>query len=175
MKKHRFFAFSIALCLSVLTLSGCAQLSEESPASQGEESSAVGQESESSPQGESAGFTHTAYPAQDAFTLQVTLQNDTVSRGEPFVLECSLENRSGRNYHIHHLPEIISYSYNGDSEYRLAMGNVSDFLDGEEITRTIEIPAAESGTITVTADFEVELNTGTVPYTYSQDFEVTVE
>ena len=148
MKKHRFFALSIALCLSVLALCGCS----------------------SQPETE-----RLEAPAQEDFALSVELQNDTVQKGESYVLECSLENRSGRNYHIHHLPEIISYSYNGDSEYRLAMGNVSDFLDGEEITRTIEIPAAESGTITMTADFEVELNTGTVPYTYSQDFEVTVE
>lgn len=148
MKKRRLFALVLALTLSVLTLCGCAQQPE---------------------------IERLEAPAQEDFTLSVELQDDTVTSGESFVLECSLENHSGNNYHIHHFPEIITYSYNDDSEYREALGDVSDFLDGEEITRTIEIPAAESGTITVTADFDVELNTGTLPYVYSQEFEVTVE
>ena len=177
--KKRLFALSIALCLSVLTLSGCAQLSEESPASQGEESSAVGQESESSPQGESAGFTHTAYPAQDAFTLQVTLQNDTVSRGEPFVLECSLENTSGEDYYITHGEEAFSYTYNGNEEAILTMGMPEYFHNGDQLTRTMEISSITSGTITVRADFDVFLTPNPEgafqPYNYSQDFEVTVE
>ncbi len=148
MKKRRLFALVLALTLSVPTLCGCAQQPE---------------------------IERLEAPAQEDFTLSVELQDDTVTSGESFVLECSLENHSGRNYHIHHFPEIITYSYNGDSEYRETLGDVSDFLDGEEICRTIEIPAAESGTITVTADFDVELNTGTLPYVYSQEFEVTVE
>ena len=179
MKKPRLFALVLALTLSVLTLSGCAQPSEETPASQGEESSAVQQESEPSSQGQSAGFTHTAYPPQDAFTLQVTLQNDTVPRGEPFVLECSLQNTSGEDYYIVHGGEVFSYAYNGSEESILAMGVPEYFHQGDQLTRTMEIPSTTSGTITVRADFDVFLTPdpegASQPYTYSQEFEVTVE
>ena len=125
-----------------------------------------------------ADFTHTAYPPLDAFTLQVELQSDTLPKGETFVLECSLKNDSGENYYLQQLPDFIGYTYNDYSEYALALGDFTYFRSGEEITRLIEIPATESGTITITADFDVCLSPGSQtsqPYQYIQDFEVTVE
>lgn len=201
-KKYRFFALSMVLCLSVLTLSGCAQPSEDTPASQPEESASQSEASGNSLAGQDltvyyhpveypeqskdndsavnppADFTHTAYPPLDAFTLQVELQSDTLPKGETFVLECSLKNDSGENYYLQQLPDFIGYTYNDYSEYALALGDFTYFRSGEEITRLIEIPATESGTITITADFDVCLSPGSQtsqPYQYIQDFEVTVE
>ena len=152
MKKHRFFAFSIALCLSVLALCGCSSQPE---------------------------MERLEAPAQEDFVLSVELQNDTVQKGESFVLECSLENTSGEDYYITHGEEAFSYTYNGNEEAILTMGVPEYFHNGDQLTRTMEISSITSGTITVRADFDVFLTPNPEgafqPYTYSQDFTVTVE
>lgn len=118
------------------------------------------------------------FPEESGFVLSADIAQSKVQAGVDIVIQCSLKNETGADCHILHGPNTISYVYNGEGEIMNAIGVLEDFAAGAEITRKITVPATDSGTIIVTAEFTVLENryseTGR-DYHYQKPFEITVE
>ncbi len=118
------------------------------------------------------------FPDESGFALSADIAQSEVQAGEDIVIQCSLKNETGANCHILHGPNTISYVYNGEGEIMNAIGIEEDLPAGAEITRTITVPATDSGTIIVTAEFTVLENRYSEngrDYHYQITFKITVK
>lgn len=118
------------------------------------------------------------YPDKSEFSFSAEIHNSDVKSGDPFIIDCSLKNNSGRNFYIEHGTHIVTYIYNGDSEFRSLVAILSTLKSNDEIKETLNIAAKKSGTITVKAEFRVkpdEYTDSYKTYTYTKEIEVNVQ
>lgn len=118
------------------------------------------------------------YPDKSEFSFSAEIHNSDVKSGDPFIIDCSLKNNSGRNFYIEHGTHIVTYIYNGDSEFRSLVAILSTLKSNNEIKETLNIAAKKSGTITVKAEFRVkpdEYTDSYKTYTYTKEIEVNVQ
>ena len=118
------------------------------------------------------------YPDKSEFSFSAEIHNSDVKSGDPFIIDCSLKNNSGRNFYIEHGTNIVTYIYNGDSEFHNANAILSTLKSDDKIKETLNIAAKKSGTITVKAEFRVkpdEYTDSYKTYTYTKEIEVNVQ
>lgn len=118
------------------------------------------------------------YPDKSEFSFSAEIHNSDVKSGDPFIIDCSLKNNSGRNFYIEHGTHIVTYIYNGDSEFRSLVAILSTLKSNDEIKETLNIAAKKSGTITVKAEFRVkpdEYTDSYKTYTYTKEIAVNVQ
>ena len=117
------------------------------------------------------------FPDESGFVFSADIEQSEVQAGDNIVIPCSLKNETGSVCYIMHGSDTISYAYNGEEEIMNAIGVEENFADGAEITRTVTVPATDSGTLTVTAEFTVlenEYSETSKEYHYQKTFEITV-
>lgn len=118
------------------------------------------------------------YPDKSEFSFSAEIHNSDVKSGDSFVIDCSLKNNSDRDFYIEHGTHIVTYIYNGDSEFRSLVAILSTLKSNDEIKETLNIAAKKSGTITVKAEFRVkpdEYTDSYKTYTYTKEIEVNVQ
>lgn len=65
------------------------------------------------------------YPDKSEFSFSAEIHNSDVKSGDSFIIDCSLKNNSGRDFYIEHGTHIVTYIYNGDSEFHNAVAILS--------------------------------------------------
>lgn len=118
------------------------------------------------------------YPDKSEFSFSAEIHNSDVKSGDSFIIDCSLKNNSGRDFYIEHGTHIVTYIYNGDSEFHNAIAILSTLKSNDEIKETLNIAAKKPGTITVKAEFRVkpdEYTDSYKTYTYTEEIAVNVQ
>ncbi len=119
----------------------------------------------------------TNYPNESAFQFEVSRESFDIKKGEMLKIDCGLKNISDEDYHIEHGAEAITYSYNGFGEAIDSIAVLEQFKSNSEISRTLNIRADYSGTVTVTASIDIKPSKHSdqyKTYTFKKDIAVHI-
>lgn len=120
---------------------------------------------------------NTQYKQSPDFVFEVDKDNIEVNKFGKITLNCSLKNVSDKDFYIEHGAELITYSYNGESEEMDLIAVMDTFKSNTEINRTINLRANESGKIIVYATFDVKpekFSDQGETYQYTKEIDVDV-